>query len=178
MIRKEWLTEIGTFYKPHGIKGEISAGFDYDLSPDGLRSVIVAVDGIFVPFFIESWRMRGQGRYLIKLEGVDNETDASAFVNQPIFAIASDLPEPEEEDDDDDGVYLYDLIGYKVEDDGSLIGEITAVDDSTDNILLHIRRPEGNLVYVPFTEDWIEELDTDTKTLSMSLPEGILTLNS
>lgn len=176
MIRKEDLTEIGAFHKTHGIKGELSATFDYDLEPDGLRCLVLEIDGIFVPFFIESWRGRGADRYLIKLEGINDETEASAISKLPIFGISSELPV--EEDSDDDGVYLYDMIGYNLYDKDTPVGIIESINDTTENILFNVETSEGNIVYIPFAEELIESFDTEAKTIVMDLPEGIINLNN
>ena len=172
MIRVDELTEIGSFFKPHGIKGEIAAAFDPGIEPDELRCIVLEVDGIFVPFFIES--SRGTGKLLVKLEGIDNVEDASAFANRPIYALSSDIPHG---DDEDDGVYLYDLIGYNLFDGENYVGKISAIDDSTANVLMHVEAHDGSNVFIPFADEWIENLDTETKKITMNLPEGILNLN-
>lgn len=174
MIRAEDIVEIGSFHKPHGIKGELSAGFDYDIEPDSLRCVIIEIDGIFVPFFIESWRSRGPGRYLIKLEGVDDEAAAADFSNHTVYAVADEVNLPE---DDEEGFYLYDLIGFSVYDNENPIGTIDKIDDTTENILFHVLTDSGKTVFIPFVDEWIQEYDFEDKTIRMSLPEGIINLN-
>ena len=59
MITPDILTSIGTFFKPHGIKGEISATLDYDIDPSELRCIVLEIDGIIVPFFVDSRRPKG-----------------------------------------------------------------------------------------------------------------------
>lgn len=56
MIKLTEIAEAGIFNKPHGIKGEISATLDFDIELDSVECIIIAVDGIFVPFFLESVR--------------------------------------------------------------------------------------------------------------------------
>lgn len=177
MIRRGELTQIGAFFKPHGIKGEITAELDYGLTPDVLRCVIAEIDGISVPFFVESFRPKGASTWLIKIDGIDDENAASLLVNHDIYAITAELPEGTL-DDDGDGIYLYDLIGYTLLDGPVAIGVIDAVDDSTANILLEVKRPDGSTVYVPFAEEWITELNPDTSTIAMELPEGLIDLNA
>ena len=176
MIRDEELVEIGTFFKPHGIKGEMSARLDYEIEPSDIRCIVVDTDGIFVPWFIESWRRKGRDGYLLKLDGIEDEKMASRFSNHEIYAIRAELPEIMD-DVDSDGVYLHDLEGFSVEADGVNIGKITTIDDSTANILFHILNDEGQTVFVPFAEEWINEIDTAGKVIKMTLPEGILNLN-
>ena len=176
MITHDELTEIGAFYKPHGIKGEISAGFDYDIDPDSLRCIVLDMDGIPVPFFIESWRSRGLERFLIKLEGIDDERAAQSISNKPFYGLTAELDiEP---DNPEDGMYLLDMIGFTLFDGDKSVGIIENIDDSTDNILLHVADEGGHTVYIPFAEDWIESFDPDKKTLNMNLPDGIIDLNN
>lgn len=176
MIRPDDLTEIGSFHKPHGIKGELSAGFDYEIDPDNLRCVIVEIDGIYVPFFIESWRGRGNERFLIKLEGVDDENSASAFSRHPIYALTNELDL--EDENDDEGMYLYDMIGFTLFDGNKPVGVIKDIDDTTENILFHVEDNNGRIIFVPFADDWTESFDQKAKTITMNLPEGILDLNN
>ncbi len=176
MIKKESLLEIGSFHKPHGIKGELTATFDYDIEPSELRCIILDIEGIYVPFFIDSFRRRSASSWLIKLDGVDSEIDAVVFSNQDIYAIAAELPE--DITDEEDGFYLYDLEGYKLLADDEEIGVIDGVDDTTANILLIVKSDKGNIIYVPFAEEMITDINKDLKTISMELPAGLLDLNS
>lgn len=174
MILRRDITSVGEFFKPHGIKGELSATLDDDLSPDDLRCIILDIDGIFVPFFIKEFRSRGNG-WLIKLDGVETDTAAAAFARHEIYALTAELPDSPETDED--GVNLYDLEGYTLVDGDKAVGEIERIDDSTANILLHVKAPDGAMVFVPFALDLVVGLDTEERIIDMNLPEGILDLN-
>ncbi len=177
MITPDILTSIGTFFKPHGIKGEISATLDYDIDPSELRCIVLEIDGIFVPFFVDSSRPKGASLWLVKLDGVDSEKSASAFSNHEIYAITAELPEGLV-DEGEDGLYLYDLEGYTLKEDANVIGTIDGVDDSTANILLIVKTPAGGTVYVPFAEEFLTDIDKDNHTITMTLPEGLIDLNN
>lgn len=177
MITPDILTSIGTFFKPHGIKGEISATLDYAIDPSELRCIVLEIDGIFVPFFVDSSRPKGASLWLVKLDGVDSEKSASAFSNHEIYAITAELPEGLV-DEGEDGLYLYDLEGYTLKEDENVIGTIDGVDDSTANILLIVKTPSGATVYVPFAEEFLTDIDKDNHTITMTLPEGLIDLNN
>lgn len=177
MITPDILTSIGTFFKPHGIKGEISATLDYDIDLSELRCIVLEIDGIFVPFFVDSSRPKGASLWLVKLDGVDSEKSASAFSNHEIYAITAELPEGLV-DEGEDGLYLYDLEGYTLKEDENVIGTIDGVDDSTANILLIVKTPAGGTVYVPFAEEFLTDIDKDNHTITMTLPEGLIDLNN
>ena len=56
MIRLSEIAEVGRFNKPHGIKGEISVSINTDIDLNDVKCVIVPIDGIFVPFFLQTVR--------------------------------------------------------------------------------------------------------------------------
>ena len=74
MIRKEEVTAVGELVKPHGIAGEMVMTTMYDGLFDDMEDpyLICDMDGILVPFFIESYRPRGAASLLVKLEYVDD----------------------------------------------------------------------------------------------------------
>lgn len=175
MIRREQLTEVGSTLKTHGVKGEISLLLDDDLAPDDLRCFIFELDGLFVPFFAESFRPRGGESWLVKFDGVNSERDAEFLCRHSIFALSDELPGY---DPDPEGVNLFDLIGFKLlNDDNSTVGTIDDIDDSTANILLLVTDADGNTIYVPFVEDLITALDINSRSISMNIPDGIINLN-
>jgi len=173
MIKAESLSEIGSVIKPHGIRGEFSAEIDID--PSDLRCLIFDIDGIFVPFFVDSARQRGTHAWLVKLDGISDEKQASTFSGKDIFALRDELDE--DNDEDSDGFYLYDLCGYSLYDGDTRVGEIIGIDDSTANILLLVGASSGNTVYVPFAEELVSGIDSNRHIITMNLPEGITDLN-
>lgn len=176
MIARDSLTEVGTLFKPHGIKGELNAELDEGLGPDDLRCIVLDIDGIFTPFFLEGFRPKGADRWLLKIDGIDTERQAAEVVNHQVYALTDELPE-EWRGGDGDGVHLFDLVGYTLFDGESAIGEIAGIDDSTANVLLIVRASDGRTVYVPFAEEFLTEIDTDARRLVMDVPRGIINLN-
>ena len=175
MILRSQITSIGSIFKPHGIKGEVSASIDADIDLDELQCLVLDIDGIYVPFFIDDWRGRGSESVLIKFDGVDNEAEAAAFANKEVFAITEQLPQGD--DDANDRLYFDDLVGYTICDGHEEVGQVEMVDDSTANVLMHVRTASGDTVLLPLSEDLIEEIDAEHTTITMNLPQGLLDLN-
>lgn len=178
MIKDSEITEAGKFNKPHGIKGEISVTVDADIALDEIKCVIIPVDGIYVPFFIESVRTKTADTFLVTIDGADSEGKAQYFTNRTFYILNSDLPETEI-DDDDDGFYASDLIGYTIVDDTNrTIGTVNDINDTTQNVLFVVTATDGSELFVPVADEFIIGIDVEAKTISMQLPEGILNLNS
>lgn len=175
MIDHRQLTEIGETVKPHGIKGEISATIDANIDITSLKCIVLNIDGIYVPFFVNSYRSRGSEAILLTIDGINDENEAAKICNQPIYALNDDLPHVEAEGED--GFFMSDLIGFLLKDtDGEVAGTITGYDDSTSNILLIIEDKAGETRYVPMADELIEEFDPDSRTIVLNLPNGLFEL--
>ena len=97
MIKPEEVYQIGRIGKPHGVKGEMNFMFTDDVF-DRTDSdyLIIEVDGILVPFFIEEYRFRSEETALLKLCDIDTQEQARQFTNCNVFFERSHTPEDEE----------------------------------------------------------------------------------
>lgn len=171
MIRKEEVFKIGQFAKPHGIKGELSLVTNSDVLDDAEDPYIICdMDGILVPFFVEDYRYKSDTITLVKLEDVNTEQDARMFVNKEVF-----YPLDAVDEEDLVGEMTWDsFIGYTVFDERhGKLGKITEVDESTLNVLLNIDH-DGEDLLIPAAEELITDADHEARTLTVSLPEGLL----
>ena len=171
MIRREDTVVIGKILKTHGINGEVVANIDYDISLSDLTCIVLDMDGILVPFFLNSLRQRSAESLLLKIDGINDEVQASEIVNHDIFAQKREL---DLEDNDEDGFYATDLIGYGALNGDIHIGTVTDIDDSTENALFILEDNSGNPFYIPITEDFIVCIDDEAKTIEFDLPKGLL----
>ena len=179
MIEERELSAVGKFQKTHALKGELNAILD--IEPDFLEegnAAIVSVDGIFVPFFAEGIRPKGNTSYLIKLDGIDSEQDAKPFVNKTIYALRSELA-PYLELEEGDILDEEDLEGFTVIDNetGKVLGTIDRVDSTTANLLFIVETPARDELYIPAAEEFIESVDENEKRIVMNLPDGLIDLN-
>ena len=91
MITRDELISIGHYNKPHGVAGEISASVDVDIDLlQGLSCLVSDMDGIYVPFFVNSCRPKSVETVLLNIDGVNNEVEASKLVNHEIYALKRD----------------------------------------------------------------------------------------
>ena len=149
MIREEEVFKIGQFAKPHGIKGELSLVTNSDVLEDAEDPYIVCeMDGILVPFFVEDFRYKTDTVVLVKLD----EEDLVGDMTWDSF------------------------IGYTVTDvQKGYLGEITDVDETTINVLLRVDH-KGEELLIPAVEELITEADHEARSLTVSLPEGLIDL--
>lgn len=181
MITEQEITPAGSFIKTHGIKGELNAMLAVNTDFFIQNPMFICdMDGIFVPFFIESIRPKSANSALILPSDVNSDDCAKPFVGKTIYILKAMLLKytdglPQE---DCQGEYADDLIGYTVSDKkAGNIGVITDIEDSTANILFIIRTPEDKTLYVPVADPFIIDINNDCKTITTDLPDGLVDLN-
>ncbi len=159
---------IGRLGKAHGIHGELNFLFDDDVfDRTDADYLVLDLDGILVPFFIEEYRFRSDSNAILKLDGVDTQDRARELTGTDVYF-------PYALTDDDAPFSLNMLIGFNIIDaaDGKNIGTIAAINDQTANILFELE----NGTLIPANDDLIAHIDKDKRCITVHLPEGLLAL--
>lgn len=167
MIKREDVYKIGRLGKAHGVKGEVSFQFTDDIfdSVDA-EYLVLDIDGILVPFFMEEYRFRNDSVCLVKFCDIDTQQRAQELRGCDVYfprALAEEA---------DETPSLSSLVGFEIADvsDGKTIGSIAAIDDSTVNILFEME--DGTLI--PASDELIESIDVNKKEIIMNIPKGLL----
>ena len=169
MIRKEEVFKIGVINKPHGVKGEVSFTFTDDIFDRvDCDYLILLMDGILVPFFMEEYRFRSDNMALVKFEDIDTAEEARRFTNVEVYF-------PKKFMDEQEDVTSWNFfIGFRVEDvHHGYLGEITDVDDTTINVLFSIEK-DGEELLLPAHEEFIIDLDRKKKVMKVDVPDGLI----
>ena len=167
MIREDDVYKIGRIGKPHGIGGEVTLRFSDDVFDRvDAEYLVLMVDGILVPVFIEEYRFRSEEVALVKFEDIDTMDRAAELTGCDVFF-------PRHLADIDNDVLTWSqIVGYDIVDvaSGKVIGRIESVDESTINVLLELA--DGTLI--PAADEFIDDIDHEARKLFMSLPDGLL----
>lgn len=166
MIRAEEVYNIGRIGKTHGVKGEVTMQFTDDVF-DAVDAdfLVLEVDGILVPFFIEEYRMRSDSVAIMKFCDVDTQERASELTGCGVFfprSVADEVEQPS----------LAALVGYAITDAAThkSVGSIAAIDQQTANTLFVL--DDGRLI--PAVAHLIEHIDAKRQTIEMNIPDGLL----
>lgn len=173
MITQEEVYKIGRIGKPHGIKGEVHFSFDDDVFDRvDAEYLILEIDGILVPFFMEEYRFRGESSALVKFCDIDSQDKARELTNCDVY-FPYKLT-----DEDPENIRWTQIIGFQLINvsNQQSIGTIIGIDDNTINILFEVKTQDKRNILVPANEKLIEEINTDHKYISIQLPEGLLEL--
>ncbi len=170
MIREEEVFKIGVINKPHGVKGEVSFTFSDDIfDRTDCDYLVLLLDGILVPFFIEEYRFKSDNVALVKFEDVDTAEKARMFTNIPVYFPIKYMDNISEE------IISWNIFeGFKVMDSrhGEL-GKIVGIDDSTINVLFVIEK-NGKELLLPAHEEFVRDYDKDKKIVYVDIPDGLL----
>ena len=172
MILLDNLFPIGQLQKPHGINGEISFMFTTDVfDREDVSYIVLEIDGIFVPFFIDEYRFKTNETALLKFDGINSEPQARDLSGLTVYLPKSLLEKVEDTEIELDYFVGFDLIDKQA----GLIGKIAEVDQTTENALFVIQRDDEELL-IPVGDNYIQNIDHEKKKILVELPEGLLEL--
>lgn len=184
MIPINSVYEMGRITKPHGIKGEVSIHIKDDVF-DRVDAdyLVLEVEGILVPFFIEEYRFRSDEVVIMKFCDIDSIDRARQLVGVRVF-----FPRHLADSTDDRPLSWAEVIGFRLVDaaTGSDIGTILSVDDSTSNILFEVTPASSDSrtqpspappLLIPAALPLITAVSPNDRSITMSIPDGLLTLN-
>lgn len=121
-------------------------------------------------FEIEKVRYQ-KNMVILKLRGVDDRNQAEALKDMDVFITEDDLEELP-----DDTFYVRDLIGCQVVDinDGKKLGVVSDLIQNSAQDIYQIDLAEGGQALIPAVEQFIKNVDIESKTITVSLIPGLI----
>ena len=159
MIRPDEIFKIGYVARVHGLAGEVDFVFTDDVFDRAETDCLfLMLDGLPVPFFIDSYRFKNGSTAIMKFDEIDTVERAQTLCGADVYFPLADVPERDEAP----LTWNY-LTGFLVEDVATgVIGTVDYVDDRNAN--LH--------------EDFLAAIDEKARRITLKLPEGLLNLNN
>ncbi len=172
MIELNEVQRIGQIVKPHGVGGEMAVTVPASLDwTDDIDCLVCSLDGILVPFFLESIRPKSSTTILVKFEGYDSVESTSRFMGVTVYMPLRFVADSDEEEPSWSSFLDWRVVDSKA----GPLGTVDAVDDSTPNILFQVR-DGGRERIIPANPEWITRVDRKNRTLMYNLPEGLTEL--
>ena len=171
MIRRDEVYKIGKLGKPHGVKGEITFAITDDVFDRvDAEYLVLDIDGILVPFYMEEYRFKNDENVLVKFEDIDTQEQARNYTGCEVF-----FPR-HLSDSDEENLSWAEIIGFHLVDvvTGKTVCTRDHGGDSTLNLPFEVTTPDGNDVLIPASNDLIEEVSAEKKEIRMAVPEGLL----
>ncbi|KAF7840404.1 Ribosome maturation factor rimM [Senna tora] len=193
--------DIGYIASVHGVQGEIRVKPSTDFpelrfSQPGKRWLKQMVSGeeMIQEVELEEGREHpGQKSWILKLRGINTVEQAKMLIGSTLLVTKEDRPELEEGE-----FYTHDLVGMKVflKESGEPVGTVINVFNSGANDLLQVlldpsldildksgkprsaeTEASSQLVWVPFVEAIVPDVDMKRREMHITPPKGLLELN-
>ena len=121
---------------------------------------------------MEEYRFKGSETAIMKFCDIDSQEQAANLTGCDVYFPRHIA------DSDEDNVSWAEIIGFTLADEtsGKKVGTIVHVDDATLNILFSVETPKGEEILIPASDDLITDVDKQERTITMSIPEGLLDL--
>ncbi len=160
----------GKISKTHGISGEVIIRFHPGVQPeDIIGPVFLNIEGIQVPFFVESSVMRTDKEWVLVFEEYNTLNQVEPLVGLEVYMNQDQLHKTDE-------LVLSMLKGYEViEKQKGSIGKIIDIIEGRQHLL--VVDYHGKEVLIPYVDEFILDMNDSSKTMIVSLPEGLLELN-
>ena len=140
---------------------------------DHREPVFLYFEGLPVPFFIESYRPKGNNGALVKFTSINDLPHSEELIKKEIFIDPRYLTAEAALNNPDSSEEF--LIGSVLQDENEKeIGTVADFLDFPGNPCLKIRRKNGNTDFlVPFNEELVLRFDPRKKILQMHIPVGL-----
>jgi len=161
---------IGRIVASHGLGGEVvlqhALGKKTDLK--GLQTLFIEErQGSFLPYFIESTKMKNDEEIYIKLEGFNTKEGARRLNQKEVWLLKTDFDKFAARSSP------ISLLGYMMINEGEEIGEVVEVIEQPLQVLCKIIY-KGNEALIPIHEESLQKIDAKKKQVHVILPEGLL----
>lgn len=162
--------KIGKLVAVHGLQGELVLKHELGkkTSLKGLQALFIEdKKNSFLPWFIESAKIKSEEEIYIKLEGADTREAAMKLTPKECW-----LPEPDFKKFAAKSAPVS-LLGYTVINNGESLGEILEVIEQPHQVLCRLEI-QSKEVLIPVHEGSLEKIDHRKKQVLVQLPEGLL----
>lgn len=175
-MTKEDFILLGNTYKIHGFKGEINIYNEKLITLDfsRLKYLLIDIDTILVPYFIENIKNPKKEIIRVKFENIANEEDARKLLKRSVYIPLEDLPNESSNQTVDELIIRYEVIDSKL----GYLGEISYINSQTTQKLIFIYNKKSNTEFcVPWNDKFILDINHNDKNVGVKIPRDIIDLN-
>ena len=162
--------KIGKLAASTGLKGELV--LQHNL---GKKTTLKGLEAIFleektdsfIPYFLQSAKIRNHNETVIKLEGIDIVETARKLTPKEVWITEEDFKKFAAK------ASPIALLGFNIINDDEDLGEIIEVIEQPHQVLCSILL-NGKEALIPIHEDSLEKVDAKNRKVYVNLPDGLL----
>jgi 16S rRNA processing protein RimM len=166
--------KIGKLAASTGLKGELV--LQHNL---GKKTTLKGLEAIFledkkdsfIPYFLQSAKIRNHNETVIKLEGVDIVEAARKLTPREVWITEDDFKKFAAKSSP------IALLGFNIINEGEDLGEILEVIEQPHQVLCAILL-NGKEALIPIHDDSLEKVDAKNRKVYVTLPDGLLDIYS
>lgn len=162
--------KIGKCVAVFGLKGGLvlKHTLGKKTSLKGLQTIFIEdKKDSFLPWFVESARMKSENEVCLKLEGVDTREAAAKLSQKEIWLPEKDFKKFAARS------APANLLGYTIINNIERLGEILEIIEQPHQLLCRIELNKKE-VLIPINESFLRKIDHKKKQVMMELPDGLL----
>lgn len=162
--------KIGKFIVAHGVKGELVLKHELGkkTSLKDLHTLFIEEKkNTFLPWFIESTKIKNEEEVIIKLEGIETREGAIKLAQKEVWFTEADLKKFSAKSSP------INLLGYTIINYETPIGEILEVIEQPHQLLCRVEVKEKE-VLIPINENFLRKINHVKKQVNVELPEGLI----
>jgi len=167
MTKKETII-VGKILKVHGIKGLLKLK-SYMYNPQDIFNYpILFNEDLTKSYKIKFKNNKNEDTFIVSVDDIDDISKAEKLKDLTLYIEKSNLPKTESGE-----FYFDDLIGLNVLTDSKKSGTILQVNDFGAGSMIEVKWKDGEIETLPFTDDFIKEINLKKKFIMVILPEYI-----
>lgn len=161
---------IGKFVSTFGLKGELVLKHTL-----GKKTSLKGVEALFIeekkesfiPWFVESTKIKNEEEVYVKLEGIATKEQATQLAQKQVW-----LPEAAFKKYASKSAPVS-FLGYELVEDKTVLGKILEVIEQPHQVLCRIDL-QGREAFIPLHEGTLVKIDKKKQQVIVALPEGLL----
>lgn len=161
---------IGKFVAMHGLQGELllKHTLGKKTSLKGLKALFIEEKkDSFLPWFIESIKIKSAEEIYIKLEGIHSREAAAKLAQKQVWLPEEDFKKLASKNAPSS------LLGYTIVNKDERIGEILELIEQPHQLLCRLEI-KGKEVLIPLHEEFLKKTDHKKKEIIVKLPDGLI----
>jgi 16S rRNA processing protein RimM len=162
--------KIGKFVTTFGLQGELvlKHNLGKKTSLKGLAAIFVEEKKeSFIPWFVESTRIKNENEIYIKLEGVSVREQAIKLTQKQVWLPEADFKKFSSKSSP------INLLGFDVVENDKVLGKIEEVIEQPHQLLCRLSI-NGKEAYIPLHEETLVKIDKRNSRVIVELPAGLL----
>ena len=162
--------KIGKLVATYGLKGEIilQHSLGKKTSLKGLETLFIEEKkDSFIPYFIESVKIKSDTEMYVKFEGIGSKEAAHKLVQKEIWLLENDFKKFA------DKSAPISLLGFTMINEEEDLGEILEIIEQPHQVLCKILL-NGKEALIPIHEEFLDKIDKKNRKVFVTLPDGLL----